>query len=204
VTGSVPLGQIVFVPDAMRIAAHDLKLGMPVQPGTLVEHGTGNARAITAEVSPFDFPDARVGDRVVVTLPDGTNRRGKITKIGTVAASAAAGAGSGGGGGPSPDGPSDPTAPVTITVKGPIRGFLDQADVQVAITTTVDRDVLAVPTTALRALPRGRYEVRVVGAGAARRVRVEPLLFDETTGLAEVKATGLSERDSVEVPRDGA
>ena len=204
VTGSLPLGQIVFAPGAVRIAGHDLKLGMPMQPGTLVEHGTSRARAITAEISPFDFPDVRVGDRVVVTLPDGSNRRGKITAIGTVAASAASSGDSGGGGGPSPDGPTGATAPVTITVKGRIRGFLDQADVQVAVTTTVDKAVLAVPTTALRGLPGARYEVRVVGGGPPRRVRVEPLLFDETTGLAEVKASGLSEGDSVEVPRDGA
>jgi peptidoglycan hydrolase-like protein with peptidoglycan-binding domain len=204
VTGAVALGQIVFVPAAVLIEAHDLKLGMPMHPGTLVEHGTSEARAVMADVSPIEFPDVRVGERVVVTLPDGTNRRGKITEIGTVAASAAASGGSGGGGGPSSDGPAEPTAPVTIRVKGRIRGFLDLAEVQVAVTTTVDKDVLAVPTTALRGLSRGRSEVRVVGGGTTRRVRVEPLLFDETTGLAEVRAPGLSEGDSVEVPHDGA
>jgi peptidoglycan hydrolase-like protein with peptidoglycan-binding domain len=200
VTGSVQLGQIVFAHGAVRITGHDLKLGMPVQPGTLVEHGTSDARAVTAQISPLDFPDPRIGNRAVVTLPDGTNRRGRITKIGTVAASAGSAAPD------NPDGASatDPATPVTIRVRGSIRGFLDQAQVQVAVTTHVDKKVLAVPTTALRALPRGRYEVRVVGSGAMRRVRVEPRLFDETAGLAEVATTGLSAGDRVEVPRDGA
>ena len=199
VTGSVPLGQIVFVPAAVRIGAHDLKPGMPIQPGTLVAHGTGTTRAITAELSPLEFPDARVGDRVIVTLPDGTNRRGRITEIGAVASEASSDPN-----GAPPDTLEEPTAPVTIAVKRRIRGFLDEASVQVAVTTQVHKDVLAVPTTALRALPRGRYEVIVVDGGATRHVAVEPLLFDETTGLAEVEATGLSEGDSVEVPDDGA
>jgi peptidoglycan hydrolase-like protein with peptidoglycan-binding domain len=205
VTGTVPLGQVVFVPAAVRIAAHDLKLGMPVQPGTLVEHGTGETRAITAQLSPVDFPGVRVGDRVIVTLPDGTTRQGRITVIGAVAVSTSAGADPGGG----PDGGSSDTATettvaVTITVKRRIRRFLDQAQVEVAITTEEHRRVLAVPTTALRSLPRGRYEVLVVDGAAVRHVPVEPLLFDETAGLAEVAATGLSEGQKVEVPDDGA
>jgi HlyD family secretion protein len=204
VTGSVPLGQIVFVPGAVRIGAHDLKLGMPVQPGTLVEHGTGEARAITAQLSPIDFPDVRVGDRVIVTLPDGTTRRGRITVIGAVAVSTPSSGDSGGGnGGPSDTG-TETTVPVTITVKRRIRRFLDQAQVDVAITTEEHRNVLAVPTTALRSLPGGRYEVIVVDGATPRHVPVEPLLFDETAGLAEVDAEGLSEGQKVEVPDDGA
>ena len=201
VTGSVPLGQIVFVPAAMRIGAHDLKPGMPIQPGTLVAHGTGTTRVITAALSPLEFPDARVGNRVVVTLPDGATRRGKITEIGAVASETPS---SSDPNGAPTDTPAESTAPVTITVKRRIRGFLDAASVQVAVTTEVHKDVLAVPTTALRALPRGHYEVIVLGGGATRHVAVEPLLFDETAGLAEVNATGLSEGDSVEVPDDGA
>jgi HlyD family secretion protein len=205
VTGTVPLGQIVFVPRAVRIAAHDLKLGMPVQPGTLVEHGTGDARAITAQLLPVDFPDVRVGDRVIVTLPDGTARRGRITEVGAVAVSTPSSGDSGGGPGSGPsDTGTESAVPVTITVRRRMRTFLDQAQVEVAITTEEHRNVLAVPTTALRSLPGGRYEVIVVNGATARHVPVEPLLFDETAGLAEVDAEGLSEGQKVEVPDDGA
>jgi peptidoglycan hydrolase-like protein with peptidoglycan-binding domain len=205
VTGTVPLGQIVFVPGAVRIGAHDLKLGMPVQPGTLVEHGTGDARAITAQLLPVDFPDVRVGDRVIVTLPDGTARRGRITVIGAVAVSTPSSGDSGGGPGSGPsDTGTESAVPVTITVRRRMRTFLDQAQVEVAITTEEHRNVLAVPTTALRSLPGGRYEVIVVNGATARHVPVEPLLFDETAGLAEVDAEGLSEGQKVEVPDDGA
>jgi peptidoglycan hydrolase-like protein with peptidoglycan-binding domain len=204
VTGTVPLGQIVFVPGAVRIGAHDLKLGMPVQPGTLVEHGTGDARAITAQLSPVDFPDVRVGDPVIVTLPDGTTRRGRIAVIGAVAVSTPSSGDSGGGNGGPSDTATESTVPVTITVRRRMRRFLDQAQVDVAITTEEHRNVLAVPTTALRALPGGRYEVIVVDGPTPRHVPVEPLLFDETAGLAEVDAEGLSEGQKVEVPDDGA
>jgi peptidoglycan hydrolase-like protein with peptidoglycan-binding domain len=200
VTGTVPLGQIVFVPGAIRISAHDLKLGMPVQPGTVIEHGTGEERAITAQLSPVESPDVRVGDRALVTLPDGTTRRGRITAIGAVAVTAPSSGDNGGG----PDGGSESTVPATITVTRRIRRFLDQALVDVAITTQTRKRVLAVPTTALRSLPRGRYEVIVVEGAGERHVPVQVGLFDEFAGLAEVTGRGLSEGQKVEVPRDGA
>jgi HlyD family secretion protein len=202
VTGTVPLGQVVFVPAAVRISGHDVKLGAPVGPGTLVEHGTGAERAVTMQLSPTELPDVRVGDRVIVSLPDGTTRGGRVSAVGAVAVSTPT-SDDGGGNGPS-DSTSESTVPVTVTVNGRIRGFVDQAEVQVAVTTAAHKRVLAVPTTALRALPGARYEVIVVDGAARRHVPVEARLFDETTGLAEVAGTGLAEGQRVEVPRDGS
>jgi HlyD family secretion protein len=202
VTGTVPLGQIVFVPAAVRVSAHDVKLGAPVGPGMQVEHGTGAKRAITMHLTPTELPDVRVGDRVIVTLPDGTTRRGRIAAVGAVAESTPS-SGADSGGDPS-DGETESTVPVTVTMHGRIRTFIDQAQVQVAVTTAAHRRVLAVPTTALRALPGARYEVIVVDGAARRPVPVQARLFDETTGLAEVAGTGLSEGQRVEVPGDGA
>jgi peptidoglycan hydrolase-like protein with peptidoglycan-binding domain len=206
VTGTVPLGQIVFTPAAVRISTHDLKIGTQVQPGTRVEHGTSAERAITAQLSTAGGTRVRPGDPVIVTLPDGATRRGKITMVGTVAVATSGGdngSGNGQGGGDS-GGANDPTVPVTIKVTGTIRGFLDQAEVLVAITEQAQKDVLAVPTTALHALPGGKYEVIVVDGTASRHVPVETGLFDETAGLTEVEGQGLSEGQKVEVPRDGS
>jgi peptidoglycan hydrolase-like protein with peptidoglycan-binding domain len=194
VAGSVPLGQIVFVPAAVRVSAHDVKLGSQVQPGTLVAHGTGAHRAVTVQLAPGDLPRVQIGDRVIVTLPDGATRRGKITAVGAVAVSTSSGDPSGG--------EPQATVPVTIEVTGRIRGFLDQAPVQVAITAERHKAVLAVPTTALRALAGGRYEVIVLDGPTLRHVPVQTGLFDEVTGLAEVAGSGLSEGQKVEVPRD--
>jgi hypothetical protein len=92
-----------------------------------------------------------------------------------------------------------------MTTVRPLAGLLERAPVEVAVAQQVHRRVLAVPIMALRALPGARYEVVVVGAAGARRhVEVETGLFDETTGVAEVRAPGLAEGDRVEVPRDAA
>jgi hypothetical protein len=146
------------------------------------------------QLAPGDLPRVQIGDRVIVTLPDGATRRGKITAVGAVAVSTSSGDPSGG--------EPQATVPVTIEVTGRIRGFLDQAPVQVAITAERHKAVLAVPTTALRALAGGRYEVIVLDGPTLRHVPVQTGLFDEVTGLAEVAGSGLSEGQKVEVPRD--
>ncbi|MEV5571951.1 peptidoglycan-binding domain-containing protein [Spirillospora sp. NPDC052269] len=209
VTGTLPLGQVVFMPSSVRISGDDVKLGVQVQRGTLVAHGTSEEPAITVQLSPAQLPTVRVGDSVVVTLPDGRTRTGWITAIGGVASTPSAG-GSGSGSGSSnqpgagPSSATQSTAPVTIKVKDRIRGFLDQAQVQVAITVEAHKNVLAVPTTALRALPGNKYEVVVIEGTAKRHVVVQTGLFDETTGLAEVSGQGLAQGQKVEVPRDNS
>jgi peptidoglycan hydrolase-like protein with peptidoglycan-binding domain len=207
VTGTVPLGQVVFAPGALRVGGYDATAGAQVQPGTAVLHGTGERREVTAAVDPARLPDVRVGDPVVVTLPDSTARDGRITAVGARDTGGDGGDGGGPGGGPGgpegPDGP--PTVPISVAVTGTVPGFLDHAQVMVAMTREQHADVLAVPVTALRALPGARYEVVVVGAGGSRRhVPVEIGLFDETTGLAEVTGPGLVAGARVEVPGDGA
>jgi peptidoglycan hydrolase-like protein with peptidoglycan-binding domain len=202
VTGTVPLGQIAFVPAAVRIGAYDLTAGARVQPHAQVEHGTGDQRAITVQLPPAQLPRVHVGDSVIVTLPDGTTRTGRVSVVGAVAVANPSGGSGNGSGGDTPG--SEATAPITITVKGRIQGFLDQAQVQVAITSEAHKRVLAVPITALRALSGGRYEVLVDQGGVPRHVPVTTGLFDETAGLAEVSGTGLAEGQRVEVPRDGS
>jgi peptidoglycan hydrolase-like protein with peptidoglycan-binding domain len=200
VTGSVPVGQVVFMPDPVRIGAHDLRLGEQVDPGALVERGTSDKPAITIALSPQQLPTAKVGDRVVVTMPDGKTRDGHIAHIGAVATSGGdtnSGNGNGNGNG---DSQSHPTAPVTVQVDGATSGFLDQSAVQVAITVESHPHILAVPITALNALPDGAYEVIVVDGGSTRRIHVQTGLFDEIAGLAEVSGPGLAEGQKVEVP----
>ncbi len=185
-TGSVPLGQIVFAPGPIRISGLDVTAGTRVEPGHLVEHGTTPRQAVTVQLSPTDLPNVKIGDPAVVTLPDGGTRPGRVSAIGTVATTAPS----------TGDAPAQSTAPVTITVSGSVHGLLDQATLQVSVVAQQDRGVLAVPTTALRPLPGGDYEV-VVGT---RHIRVKTGLFDESTGLVEVSGPGLAEGQRVEVP----
>jgi peptidoglycan hydrolase-like protein with peptidoglycan-binding domain len=204
VTGTVPLGQVVFTPGAVRVGGYDVTVGARVVPGLAVLHGTGSRRAVLAQVDPVELPHLRVGQRVVVTTVDGDTHRGRVTEVGSTAVQPQTGmdGGQGGQGGQQNDQP--PMVQVTIVLTGAARGFLDQAPVEVAVTQQMHRGVLAVPIVALHALPGARYEVVVVNAGGRRRVPVETGLFDETNGVAEVSGAGLAEGDHVEVPRDGA
>jgi len=89
-------------------------------------------------------------------------------------------------------------------VPGPIPGFIDQAQVQVFISTQVARGVLAVPIVALRALPSGEYEVAVVNGRQSQDVPVTVGLFDDIAGLAQVSGPGLAPGEHVEVPSGSA
>jgi multidrug efflux pump subunit AcrA (membrane-fusion protein) len=91
---------------------------------------------------------------------------------------------------------------VTITLQGTVKGLLENSQVQVSITSRQHKNVLAVPTTALRAVPGGTYEVVVRSAAGAKHVPVTTGLFDEATGLAELSGEGLAEGQQVEVPSD--
>jgi peptidoglycan hydrolase-like protein with peptidoglycan-binding domain len=200
VTGSVPLGQVVFVPDAVRIGATELPVGSEVQPGVVVARGTGAEPAVTFQLVPRQLPNAKVGDAVEVTFPDGKTRSGSIVSIGAVTASADTSGQNGPNGGGN-NGGDQPTAPATVRVEGAVTGFMDQTQVQVAVTVALRPNVLTVPVTALNPVPDGGYQVIVVEGGATRRIRVETGLFDERTGLVEVSGPGLAEGQKVRVPR---
>ena len=93
------------------------------------------------------------------------------------------------------------TVQVTVRLANPkAAANLDQAPVQVAITTQAAQGVLAVPINALLAQPGGGYAVALVAGSTSRRVAVRTGLFDETAGLVEVQGAGLAEGAKVQVP----
>jgi peptidoglycan hydrolase-like protein with peptidoglycan-binding domain len=198
VTGKVPLGQVVFLPQAIRVTGHSVELGAAVQPQAPVETGTTEQPVVIVQLPPADLLTTKVGDPVMVLLPDGhTQRQGRIVAISAAAGSSGssgAGNGSGDGGG------GEPTAQISIAVDDTIQGFIEQAQVQVFITADLHAAVLAVPIVALRALPSGQYEVVVVDGGLTRHVPVSVGLFDDIARLAEVSGPGLTEGLRVEVP----
>jgi peptidoglycan hydrolase-like protein with peptidoglycan-binding domain len=197
VTGTVPLGQVAFLPGPLRIATHDAKVGSAVHGGAPIEHGTSSTRTVEAQLDPALAPTVKKKDKVLVTMPDGRDVKGKITNISAVAVNQT--------NNDEPGAPATPLVPITISLDHPGGGGLDQAQVQIAITSELHRHVLAVPILALLARPGGTYEVVVTGgSGGAnrRRVPVQPGLFDETAGVVEVEGPGLAEGQRVEVPDD--
>ena len=79
-------------------------------------------------------------------------------------------------------------------------GHLDQAPVNVEITTESVEDVLAVPVDALLALAGGGYAVEVAEGGVHRLEAVTVGLFDDAEGVVQVSGQGLSAGQRVVVP----
>jgi len=76
---------------------------------------------------------------------------------------------------------------------------LDQAPVDVEVTTDSRTGVMAVPVTALLALAEGGYAVEVDdGGGQTHLVAVDPGLYADN--LVEITASGLQPGDMVVVP----
>jgi peptidoglycan hydrolase-like protein with peptidoglycan-binding domain len=225
VTGVVPAGQVAYAPGPLRVDSLDVTLGAAAQPGVAVLAATSARPVVSAALPVGQEYLVHRGDRVSVTLPDGTSTvPGVVTGISRVASAGSGGAGSGGagpggsdsGGGagaPSP-GPSanggpgsggsggsggGDTVQLTIRLAHPraARG-LDQAPVTVNIVSARATSVLAVPVSALVALAGGGYAVQVVSGGAAHLTGVHTGLF--SSSLVQVAGPGLRAGLNVEVP----
>ena len=169
--GSLALGQVVFEPEALRVAQVPAHLGDPVAGPVLT--ATSDRHVVTISLDASDQSEVKAGDAVSVTLPDGVSTPGVVSSVGTVATASSGGA----------------TIPVQVKLTYPrAAGSLDQAPVTVYITTASARSVLAVPVTALVAQASGGYEVEVVDPGNTRRwVRVQAgPVFDDNSGLVQV------------------
>ena len=110
--------------------------------------------------------EVQAGDRVTVTLPDGTSTPGVVSSIGTVATTVTSGS----------DGGPVTTIPVQVRLTEPkAAGTLDQAPVTVNITTATSHGpVLAVPVGALLARSPAQYEVEVAGQGSTTALGAGP------------------------------
>jgi hypothetical protein len=208
-TGALDLGQAVFLPTAAKITAVNAALGGPAQPGGQVLQASSTARQVVADIETTQQSDVAVGDQATITLPDTRTTPGAVSSIGTVATSSTAGNGSGSsstasGSGSSAAGGagSTPTIAVDITPTDPAAtGALDQAPVEVTITTASVKDALVVPVTALVAQANGGYAVEVAGAAETRHlVPVNLGLFDDADGLVQIHGSGLSAGQRVVVP----
>jgi hypothetical protein len=204
VTGTVPLGQVVFAPEALRITGVSPGLGSPPQPGAPVLTATSTAPVVTAQLPVTQEYLVRRGQQVTVTLPDGvTTAPGTVTAVSSVAtASSGGGQDSGGQQGQGSGGTQESVA-MTVRLNHPLAaGDFDQAPVSVSIVAAHVNAVLAVPVSALVALAGGGYAVEVVhgtGTAAVRQlIAVQAGLFSST--LVQVSGAGIAAGQRVEVP----
>lgn len=227
-TGEILLGAVVFEPGAIRVTAVTPSVGSSVGGGSgggasAGGAGGGGGAVLTAtSTTPIVTVDLDVsqeylvkpGDAVSIVLPNGTSSvGGHIETVGSVAtcpSGGGTGAGTGaqsgsssaststcssGGSGSS----SSPTVPVTITLDStPELATLDEAPVNVNITTQTASNVLAVPVNALLALQSGGYGVDVVTGRTSHLVGVTTGLY--ANNLVQVSGSDISAGMRVQVP----
>jgi Putative peptidoglycan binding domain len=198
-TGQLLLGSVVFEPGPVRVTSVTPTVGATVQPGTVLGT-TSTVRQVTIALDAGQQAEIKLGDPVTITLPNNQTTRGKVTYVGTVATTPSDSGNGGGGGG----GSSTPTIEVDVTPSDPAAtGRLDQAPVNVSITTASVKNALVVPVAALLALGSGGYALEVIGAGGAHRlVAVSVGLFDDAIGLVQVSGAGVAAGQRVVVPSE--
>jgi peptidoglycan hydrolase-like protein with peptidoglycan-binding domain len=190
VTGELLLGSVEFEHRPVRVTSvmASLGVGSSVMPGPVLTVSS-TARQVTIELDAAQQGQVKVGDPVTITLPDNETTPGRISYVSTVASSSGQG-----GGGPTIEVDAVPTDPAAT-------GSLDQAPVNVSITTASVSDALVVPVDALLALSGGGYAVEEVGPGGVHHLLAASTgLFDDADGLVQVAGTGLAAGQHVVVP----
>lgn len=211
IDGTLDLGEIIFLPEAVRVTTIAARLGTMVGQGGPVLSGTSNRNVVSFRLEAAHRSLVEVGKAAEIELPDGSTVPGTIASVSRVAET-------------STDERGNTTSILTveITLDDPAAADgLDQASVTVTVVRASRENVLAVPISALLALREGGYAVEVVDGGTAsaapsgsptsetptgsatpiaatRLVKVEPGLFDR--GNVEITATGIEPGDLVVVP----
>jgi peptidoglycan hydrolase-like protein with peptidoglycan-binding domain len=169
----------VFLPWAARVKQLSGSVGAQAAPGGPVATVTSDRHQVTVDLDVSQQGYVNQGDPVQVVLPNGRRTKGRISEVGRVAETQGSGQ------------EQTTTIPVTVKLDNPkAGGRLDQAPVEVYVTTQTRKGVLAVPVTALLALTEGGYAVEVVdAAGRHRLVAVRLGVFSD--GMVEVAGAGL-------------
>lgn len=196
-TGTLSLGQAVFEPVAVRVTTVAAILGGALQAGHTVLQGTSTTRVVTIAMDPAQQSEVKVGDDVVITLPNNSTTPAVVTSVGTVATASSPSNGAAG----NRVSTSTPTVPVEVQPTDPAAtGSFDQVPVQVGITTGIVESALSVPVTALVGKSGGGFAVEVVRPGGRHDlVAVKLGLFDTAGGRVQVEGD-LHEGDQVVVP----
>jgi peptidoglycan hydrolase-like protein with peptidoglycan-binding domain len=191
VTGELLLGSVVFESGPVRVTSVTATVGQAVMPGPVL--GVSSvARQVKVALDAAQQASVKVGDAVTITLPDNQTTPGRITYVSSVATSPSSKSG---------QEESAPTIEVDVTPTDPAAtGHLDQAPVNVSITTESVQEALAVPIDALLALAGGGYALEVAEGRGHRLEAVSLGLFDDADGLVQVSGPRVSADQHVVVP----
>ena len=169
-TGWIPLGQVIFLPEAILVSALNVAPGQAASGGQQPYQVTAGERTVTVPLNP-DLPPASVGEIVSIILPSLASTPGKVTAVGAESAT---------------------SGQLTVAPERPqATGTGVNVQVQVSLAVQSVRGVLAVPVSALLALAGGGYGLEVVApSGAHRLVGVTTGIF--AAGQVQVSGPGLT------------
>jgi peptidoglycan hydrolase-like protein with peptidoglycan-binding domain len=189
-TGALDVDAAVFLPASIRIARVTGELGGSARPGAQVAHATFDTLEVQVNLDASQQGVVKKGDRAQITLPGNKSVKGKVDRLGRVAQTAG-----------NDEDAGAATIPAYIGLDKPKQASgLDEAPVQVDITTEGVESALSVPVTALVGSSGGGFAVEVVRDNGRRElVAVELGLFDTADGRVEVEGE-LDEGDRVVVP----
>jgi peptidoglycan hydrolase-like protein with peptidoglycan-binding domain len=193
VTGQVGVGQVIFIPAAVRVGALNAVPGRAALPGQEPYQVTTTRRIVFVPVSPT-MPTVRIGERVSIVLPSLTRTQGRVTAIGPPPAGLSSGAA-----GTGRHGSATATTVLTVSPSRPAAtGTGTEVAVQVSLTVQSVRHVLAVPVSALLALSGGGFGIEIVtAAGRHHLVGVTPGTF--AGGLVQISGPGIASGTKVVV-----
>jgi Putative peptidoglycan binding domain len=183
VDGTISRSEVVISDGPARVGQHKAEVGAAVQAGGPVTALTSTTPVVTANLDAGLAADVHRDDRVRVTLPDGSEVGGRVTRVGTVATAGENGAA--------------PTVELRVALNTGRHGRLDGAPVSISLETGETKDALAVPVTALVASAPGRYAVEL--AGSRRLVPVTLGSFADD--WVEISGSGITPGTRVVVPR---
>jgi hypothetical protein len=168
--GSLQLGEIMFLPEPIRVADVAAGVGASVNAGSPVLTVTGEEMLVTASLPAADQGTLDIGDAVTVELVDGTMVAATVDEVATVATIDA--------------GAAVFAVEIVLSDTASIAG-LDEAPVEIHVVTDSVEGVTAVPVSALVVLREGGYAVEIIDDGAEPRlVAVDPGFFSD--GLVEI------------------
>ncbi|MGP0103688.1 MAG: hypothetical protein ACLPUT_18955 [Solirubrobacteraceae bacterium] len=209
-TGSLSLGQVVFLPGDQIVSAVEASVGSTGGGGagepssssasstaesSSSAGGDGGAASaapilqttstrliVTVDLPASSQSEAKVGEMVSVEMPAGNVVGGVITAVSPIAASSSSSA-------QGSSSSSQATIPVTIKLREHVSGAgLDQAPVSVNFAEAVAKNVLSVPVTALVATSGGAYAVQEAQA-PHRLIPVTTGLFG--AGYVQISGPGI-------------
>jgi peptidoglycan hydrolase-like protein with peptidoglycan-binding domain len=186
--GILDLGEIIFLPAAVRVTEQLTTKGSNVGPDTSIL-GISLSDKVVYMALPADDQDIlSVGDDVKVEMPDNTLVPATVVFVSQTATT----------------GPNewDPAwFEVRIALEDPrMASELDEAPVDIIVVSDSVTEVMAIPVSALVALLEGGYAVEVdLGNGAVQLTAVDVGFFS-SNNLIEITAGDLEPGDQVVVP----